>query len=71
MIVTNDKLTALQVELLKSFRHITSEKELDEVKSLLNLYFRKRLDIAIDKEEEARNLTAEVYSEWLNSPASI
>jgi hypothetical protein len=67
MIVTNNKLTELQVELLKSFRHITSEKKLTEVKSLLNLYFRKRLDVAIDKEEQTRNLTVEVYSEWLNS----
>jgi len=67
MIVTHNKLTELQLELLRSFKHITSEKELSEVKSLLNFYFRHRLDMAIEKEEQKRNLTAEIYAGWLNA----
>ncbi|MDZ4845817.1 MAG: hypothetical protein SH857_09735 [Chitinophagales bacterium] len=56
----------MQLELLKSFRHVTDEKQLQEVKSLLNFYFRKKLDAAIGKEEEARNYTAAIYKEWLS-----
>jgi hypothetical protein len=60
------KLTQMQLELLKSFKHVTDEKQLQEIKSLLNYYFKKKLDDAIGKEEKARNYTAAVYKEWLN-----
>lgn len=65
MIVSN-KLTQMQLELLKSFKHITDEKQLQEVKSLLNFYFRRKLDAAIGKEETSRNYTAAIYEEWLS-----
>ncbi len=65
MIVSN-KLTQMQLELLKSFRRSTDGKQLQEVKSLLNFYFRKKLDAAIDKEEKNRNYTASIYKEWLS-----
>lgn len=64
--ITENKLTKMQLELLNSFRHITDEKQLREVKSLLNFYFRKKLDAAIDKEEKNRNYTAHIYKEWLS-----
>lgn len=64
---SDNRLTAMQLELLKSFKHIVNEKDLNEVKALLNLYFRHRLDAAIDTEEQTRNLTATVYDEWLRS----
>ena len=65
MIKTNDKLTEMQIELIKSFKHIKNEKQLEEVKSLLNFYFRKKLDEVIDKEENSRNYTSKIYEEWL------
>ena len=67
MITAPDKLTQMQLELLKSFRHINDEKQLQEVKSLLHFYFRHKLDAAIDQEEEQRNYTASVYQQWLNT----
>ena len=67
MITTTDKLTELQLELLKSFRFVTDEKQLKEVKSLLNFYFRQKLDNAITREETDRNYTASVYQQWLDS----
>ncbi len=67
MIKTGNKLTAMQVELLKSFKHITNEEQLKEVKSLLNFYFRKKLDEAIDKEEKSKNYNSDIYEEWLRS----
>jgi hypothetical protein len=43
MIAIDNKLTEIQLELLKSFKHIANEKELQEVKSLLNFHFSKKL----------------------------
>ena len=68
MISTPGKLTEMQLELLKSFKHITDEKQLSEVKSLLNFYFRHRLEESIDREENERSYTAAIYEQWLNSP---
>lgn len=67
MITTTDKLTELQLELLKSFRFVTDENQLKEVKSLLNFYFRQKLDAAITHEENSRNYSASVYQQWLDS----
>lgn len=65
MITTSSKLTEIQLELLKSFRFITDEKQLKEVKSLLNFYFREKLDQAISETETDKNYTASVYQKWL------
>lgn len=67
MVTTTDKLTQIQLELLKSFRYIADEKQLSEVKSLLNFYFRNKLDEAITREETNRDYTASVYQQWLDS----
>jgi hypothetical protein len=66
MQVVDNRITEQQLELLKSFKYLTSEKEIGEVKELLRLYYEHKLDAAIDKEEADRNYTAEVYEEWLN-----
>lgn len=69
MVLPHEKLTELQLELLKSLKHVTTEKQLKDVKALLSLYFENQLDAAIDKEERERNYTADTYNEWLkNSP---
>ena len=65
MIKSEDKLTQMQLELLKSFRHIKDETQLREVKSLLNFYFKKKLEEAILTEESERGYTSEVYEAWL------
>lgn len=65
MIPSTDRFTQLQLELLKSFRFVTDEKQLDEIKSLLNFYFRSKLDEAITREESNRGYTASVYRQWL------
>lgn len=66
MISKQNKLTEIQLELLKSFGYIQDKKQLQEIKSLLNFYFRKKLDQAIEEVEEKKNFTSEVYKEWLN-----
>ena len=63
----SNKLTEMQLELLKSFKHITDEKQLSEVKSLLNFYFRQQLNDSISKEESKQNYSASVYEQWLKN----
>ena len=67
MIPRSNKLTEMQIELLKSFKHLTSEKQINEVKSLLNFYFSQKLDESIDREEKKRGYLASIYEEWLRS----
>lgn len=67
MITSSSKLTEIQLELLKSFRFITDEKQLQEVKSLLNFYFREKLEQAITQAESDKNYTASVYQKWLEA----
>lgn len=61
------RITQGQLELLQTFKYLTSEKEIAEVKELLHLYYRHKLDAAIEEEENARGYTAEVYESWLKS----
>jgi len=65
MLTPSHKLTEAQLEVLKTLRHVNDEKELKEVKQLLNFYFRKKLDEATDKAESAQGFSASVYEQWL------
>ncbi|MGG9960367.1 hypothetical protein [Ferruginibacter sp. SUN106] len=60
-------LTNLQLELLKSLKYMASEKQLQEIKSLLRYYFAQQLDAAIDKVETEKNYSAEIYEKWLQA----
>jgi hypothetical protein len=66
MTTADNRITEQQLELLKSFRYLTGEKEISEVKELLSMYYEHKLDAAIDKVEAERNYTSEVYEAWLN-----
>ena len=65
------KLTNLQLELLKGLRHIATEKQLKEIRSLLRFYFAQQLDEAIEKEEAKRNYSADVYKSWLKQNVRV
>lgn len=69
-LTSDNRITEQQLELLKSFRYLTDEKGIKEVKELLHLYYRHRLDAAIDKEEAIRNYSVKVYQDWLNTKKS-
>jgi hypothetical protein len=45
----NAPLNNLQLELLKCLKHLDSEEQIKEVKSLLRYYFAEKLDVAINK----------------------
>ena len=70
MISAHNRITPQQLELLKSFKYLTDDKQISEVKELLNLYYRHRLDAAIDEAESANVFTQEIYAAWLENRKS-
>ncbi len=65
--LANSRITEQQLDLLKSFKYLTDEQQIREVKELLHLYYRHKLDAAIDNAEPDRNYSAEVYESWLKT----
>lgn len=61
------KLTSLQLEFLKSLKYMATEKQLNEVKSLLRHYFAWQNNNAIEKNEKEKNYTASIYESWLKN----
>ena len=45
---------------------MATEKQLEEIKSLIRYYFAQQLDASIEKQESERNYSASVYESWLN-----
>ena len=66
-IIENNKLSNLQLELLKSLRYMASEKQIKDVRSLLRFYFAQQLDATIEKVENEKKYTAEIYDSWLKN----
>jgi hypothetical protein len=66
VIENKNKLSNLQLELLKSLKYMASEKQIKEVKSLLRFYFAQQLDLSIEKAESEKDFTAEIYESWLD-----
>jgi hypothetical protein len=44
---------------------VTDVNQLNEIKSLLNFYFLRNLDSAIDKVESEKSFNAAIYDQWL------
>ncbi len=49
MIATNDKLTNMQLELLKIFKYDLNESQMVELRALLSAYFSEKVDFEMDK----------------------
>jgi len=49
MIAANDKLTNMQLELLKIFKYDLNESQLVELRDLLSSYFANKVDSEMDK----------------------
>ena len=62
----SNKLTNLQLELIKLFSYDLSERELLDVKDLLARYFANRATEEMDTLWDSQNLTDETMDEWLN-----
>ncbi len=59
----HDKLNNAQLNLIKSFKYLHSEKKLKEINSLINFYLEKNLDSAIIQAESDNNYTAGIYEQ--------
>ena len=66
MLSTNNKLTNLQLELLKVFQYNLDESQLNEVKELLSEYFLKNIDKEVDKVWKEKNWSDEAMDNILN-----
>jgi len=69
MINASEKLTNLQLELLKLFRYQLNENQLQEVKVLLSRYFADRASDEMDKLWDKNNWSDETMEQWLNEQA--
>ena len=65
--VAQDKLTNLQHELLKLFRHNLSENQLIEVRQLLSSYFADKATAEMDKLWEQNNWDNNQMDEWASA----
>jgi hypothetical protein len=66
MINASEKLTNLQLELLKLFRYQLNENQLQEVKVLLSRYFADRASDEMDKLWDKNNWSDETMEQWLS-----
>lgn len=66
MTQSTNRLTNLQVELLKLFKYNLSQKQLLEVKDLLAKYFAEKATREMDKLWEEKGLTDKTMDSWLN-----
>lgn len=63
---SHNKLTNLQLELIKLFSYDLTEQELSDVKDLLARYFANKATEEMDTLWETQKLTDETMDEWLN-----
>jgi hypothetical protein len=61
------KLTNLQREILKVFKHDLSEAQLLEVKRLLSAYFADKATMEMDKLWESKNWNEDTIRQWSKS----
>jgi hypothetical protein len=66
MAQATNRLTNLQLELLKLFSYNLSEKQLKEVKDLLAKYFAAKATHEMDNIWEEKGLTNEAMDAWLH-----
>jgi hypothetical protein len=60
-------LNAIQLHLLQTFAHIKSEESLEELKSILFDFYRRKLDEETDKWWKENNMTTEKFEEMCNN----
>lgn len=63
---STNRLTNLQLELIKLFNYNLSQAQLREVKDLLSKYFADKATSEMDKVWEEKGLSNETMDSWLN-----
>ena len=64
--VHTQKLTTLQLELVKIFSYRVAENQVLEIKQLLSTYFANKATEEMDKLWEENNWSEETMKEWSN-----
>ena len=64
--VHTQKLTTLQLELVKLFSYKIAENQVLEIKQLLSTYFANKATEEMDKLWEANNWSEETMKDWSN-----
>lgn len=64
--VTAQKLTNLQLELVKLFSYKVADSQLIEIKLLLGNYFAEKASEEMDKLWDENNWTEDTMKEWAN-----
>ncbi|MEA5427251.1 hypothetical protein [Arcicella lustrica] len=64
--VTAQKLTNLQLELVKLFSYKVTDSQLIEIKLLLGNYFAEKASEEMDKLWDENNWTEDTMKEWAN-----
>ncbi|MEO6979959.1 MAG: hypothetical protein ABJA76_14075 [Mucilaginibacter sp.] len=62
----SQKLSSLQLELLKIYSFQPKEEDLMAVKEMLAKYFAEKLQKRIDQSVEEKNITEEDLNRWIN-----
>jgi hypothetical protein len=65
--IVNPPLNAAQLLLVQTFAHIKSEESLEELRSVLFDFYRKKLDEEMDKWWEENNMTTEKFEEMCSN----
>jgi hypothetical protein len=63
---SSDRLTNLQIELLKMFQYDLDENQLRDVRNLLGKYFAETARIEMDKLWEQEGWSNETMQQWAN-----
>ena len=62
-----NRLTNLQLEFLKSLKYMATEQQLSDIKSLIRYYFAQQLDLAIERQENEKDYTTNIYDSLLKN----
>jgi hypothetical protein len=65
-LATNPPLNAAQLFLLQTFSHIKSEESLEELKSVLFDFYKRKLDEETDKWWNENDMTVEKFDEMFS-----
>jgi hypothetical protein len=57
-------LNTTQLEILKLFSHLTDEKDLKEIKSLLVAYLSDKVTRSADKAFDEKGYTSDIFEAW-------
>jgi hypothetical protein len=64
--MTSNKMSNLQLELLELYATSVSEDELRDIKQLISLYYAQKAIAAADQVWEEQNLSNQVMQQWMN-----